>query len=93
VVHPAARHAHQEQAIELLQAVRAGDARSGELARTFALGVGEGLEPVNGLVAAVLAGGPFTIRRAMELAEVGLALSAAPAAAARCPAIKAGEGR
>jgi hypothetical protein len=60
------------QAIDFLKAAAAGDARSAELARALALAVGEALEPVNRLVAAVLAGGPFTIRRALELAALVL---------------------
>ena len=87
-----AGHAVHHQAIDFLKAAAAGDARSAELARALALAVGEALEPVNRLVAAVLAGGPFTIRRALELAEVVMALAAAPAASPR-PTPKAGEGK
>jgi len=59
-------------ALELAAAVKAGDSAAAELAGRFALAVGHGLEPVNRLIAAVLAGGPFTIRRALELAELVL---------------------
>ena len=55
--------------LELAEAVRAGSPDSAALAEQFALAVGESLEPVNRLVAAVLAGGPFAVRRALELVE------------------------
>ena len=56
-------------AVEFARAVEAGGDDSGELAREFATAVGLTLEPVNQLVAAVLAGGPFSVRRGLQLAE------------------------
>jgi hypothetical protein len=57
VVHAGHAPALLDQAVELLEAMGAGDGHSVESARTFALAVGQGLEPTNRLVAAVLAGG------------------------------------
>ena len=56
-------------AVEFKRAVEEGREDSGELAAEFATAVGMALEPVNQLVAAVLAGGPFAVRRGLQLAE------------------------
>ena len=56
-------------AVEFARAVEAGCDDSGELAKEFATAVGLRLEPVNQLVAGVLAGGPFAVRRGLQLAE------------------------
>ena len=48
-------------AVEFQRAVEEGREDSGELAAEFATAVGMALEPVNQLVAGVLAGGPFAV--------------------------------
>ena len=62
----------RDRAVEMAAAVQAGDPDAGELAAAFALAVGEAMEPANRLVAAVMAGGPFAVRRALELGEMML---------------------
>ena len=59
-----------EAAQALLVATAAGDPAAAELAGALAWAVGEELESLNRLVAAVLAGGPFAVRRALELVEL-----------------------
>ena len=59
-----------QQGIELAEAARARSPDSTRLAEEFAEAVGEALEPINRLVAAAIAGGPFSVRRALELLEV-----------------------
>jgi hypothetical protein len=54
------------------QAVDEGAPNANELAAELAIAVGETLEPANRLVASVMAGGPFAVRRALELAELVL---------------------
>ena len=57
---------------ELVSAAADGDERAFELAINFAEAVNEQLEPLNRLVIAILTGGPLTVRRGLELAELVL---------------------
>jgi len=64
-----------------VRAAADGDEGAFDLAFRLAEAVGAALEPINMQVAAVLAGGPFTVRRALDLVD-GLARPIAPAALA-----------
>jgi len=54
----------------LIQACASRHRDAAALAVTLAETIGDVLEPTNRLVAAVLAGGPFVLRRALDLAEL-----------------------
>ena len=60
------------RAHRFLKAAAAGESQSAVLAHQLAEAAAEQLEPLNRLVVAILSGGPFTVRRGLELAEVVL---------------------